>query len=289
MKDELEKRKEEERLLAKGFRKPFFPDDAEPRRWDGNEILGGFGDWVRHRTRRVLRIPPIEFVITLLAGPVVYREPSVPFTKEAVEKSITTVRVERLEELYEHSREMMKREEDTRTSVEGRANALLGAGGLTTTLIIGVSGLLARGDLENVVPSGTAGRVLFLALYLSGLFALVMSLLRAVQATRVVSYEPFNATRPFEVQDYVPTQRLHHLIREAFLTYVNFRQVNDIKVGLLKAAQFWFAMALALLLLMAAVPVLAPFFGWAAEVIGWAAEVIGDVLTRDKEWELTGG
>ncbi len=270
MKDELERRREE-KLLAKGFRKPFYPRGAEPRRWDGNEMLGSLGDWIRCWARPVLRVRPIEFVWTLMSGPVIYEEDKpkdVPLTGGEVEKAITTEDLERLKELYEHSREMMEREEDTRASAEGRANVLLGAGGLTTTLIIGVSGLLSRGDLDSIVPAGTLARVAFLGLYVLGLFALIMSLLRAVQTVRVVSYQPFSATRPFEVQDQAPAPRLRHLIREAFLTYMDLRLLNRIKVGFLSAAQWWFTVALALLLLMATVPVLAPLAGWVVGAIG---------------------
>lgn len=270
MTDELERRKkEEERLQAKGFRKPFFPYDARPRRWDGNEILDKLSRRIRRGTRWVLRVRPIEFVYTLVSSPVIYDRPEdVPFTPEAVEERIITEDPERLEELYDHSRELMEREESTRAGVEGRANVLLGAGGLTTTLIIGVSGLLARGDLDGILPSGTALRAAFIGLYLLGLFALIMSLLRAVQTVGVVSYQPFSATRPFEVQDYAPAPRYRHLIREAFLTYVELRLINRIKVGLLRAAQWWFGVALVLLLTMAAVPVLVPFAGWFAEALG---------------------
>jgi hypothetical protein len=275
---ELEKRREEEeeRLLSKGFRKPYFPYDAWPRRWDGNEILGQLSKRVRGGTRRVLRVRPLEFVSTLAVGPVIYCEPEVPSTPKAVEESITTDDPERLKELYEHSRELMEREEATRTSVEGRAKVLLGAGGLTTTLIIGVSGLLARGDLEKLLPPGATSRVLFVGLYLLGLFALVMSLLRAVQTAKVVAYQPFSATRPFEVQEYAPAPRFRHLIREAFLTYVDLRMLNSIKAGLLRAAQWWFVAALVLLLGMAAVPVLAP-------LAGWLCEALGQVFAQPKE------
>lgn len=116
-------------------------------------------------------------------------------------------------------------------------------------------------------------RTLFVGLYLLGLSTLIMSLLRAVQAAGVVSHQPFSATRPFEVQDYAPAPRLRHLIREAFLTYVDLRLINRIKAGLLGAAQLWFGVALALLLTLAAVPVLAPF-------VGWLTEALGQVLAR---------
>lgn len=56
MKDEPEKF-QEERLLAKGFRKPFFPENAQPRRWDGNEVLGGLGDWIQPPGSIPARIP----------------------------------------------------------------------------------------------------------------------------------------------------------------------------------------------------------------------------------------
>ena len=274
---DLDRRPEEERLIAKGFKKPYYPWNAELRRWDGNEMLGNLGDRVLSLIRPVLRLRPIEFVLTLLAGPVIYDrdKPDLPLTGDEVEEGITTYDTERLKELYEHSKELMEREEEARTSVEGRANVLLGAGGLTTTLIIGVSGLLARGGLDGVLPVGTPSRAVFLFLYLSGLFALVMSLLRAVQVARVVSYGPFSATRPFRVQEFAPAVRYRKLIREAFLAHVELKLMIRIKAGLLKAAQFWFAVALALLLVMASVPVLAPL---CAQIIGSVGHALAWLL-----------
>ncbi len=277
---DIEKRKENDELLEKGFKEPYFPYDACPRRWDGNEILGNLSNWVRHRVRPVLRIRPIEFVYTLMAGPVIYDEPEdIPFNREAVEEHITTGTAERLKEIYEHSRELMEREENTRASVEGRANVLLGAGGLTTTLIIGVSGLLARDNIDSILPSGTAVRAAFIGLYLFGFFALIMSLLRAVQAAGVVSHQPFSATLPFELQNYAPVPRFRRLIREAFLTYVELRLINRIKAGFLRAAQWWFGVALALLLTMAAVPVIAPFAGSLAEALAQVLTQLGGLVS----------
>lgn len=278
MKNDSERQREKVERPGRTFEKPFYPRGAEPRRWDGNEVLGDIGDRMLRRLRPLLRFPPIEFVLTLASGPVIYDKdkPNLPLTGDEVEAKITTADADRLKELYEHSRELLNREEDSRTGMEGRANALLGAGGLTTTLIIGVSGLLARGDLNNVLPSGTASRTVFLSLYLFGLFALVMSLVRAVQAARVVSYQPFSATRPFRVQDFAPAPRYRALIREAFLAYVELTLVIRIKAGLLKAAQFWFATALTLLLFMAAVPVLAPVVD---RLLGILARTLAQLLT----------
>lgn len=246
-----------EASLEKGYRKPYFPYDAEPRRWDGNEILGALSDELGARASVLLRFGLFEFMHTLLSGPVVYNSPDdVPLTGNEIEEKITTEDADRLVELYEHSKGLMEREEETRTSVEGRANVLLGAGGLTATLIVGVSGLLARGDLDAVLPSATVFRAVFVVLYLIALLALVMSLLRSLQAVGVVSHQPFSATLPFEVQGQDPAPRLRRLIREAFLTFVDLRLMNRIKAGHLRAAQRWFGTALVTLLLMAAVPVL---------------------------------
>lgn len=282
MKSGSDKASKEEKLLAKGFRKPFYPaygDGDGLRRWDGNEILGAFGDRVVRWLRPVLRIGPIEFIYTLLAGPVLYEEHKpthLPLTQQEVEAQVTTEKIDRLEELYGRFKELIGREEETRASVEGRANVLLGAGGLTTTLIVGVSGLLARGDLNTLLPSGTGPRAVFLAFYLAGLLALTLSLLRAVQAAKVATYRTFSAALPLDVQEFAPSARLRKLIVEAFMIYLDLTLMIRIKVGFLKAAQFWFGTALALLLAMAAVPVLAP-------LIGWLVEVIGETLTCRSE------
>lgn len=275
MNDLPEHREEEDQLPAKGFKKPFFPRNgprAEPRRWDGNEILGHFWKQVAERTRPVLRFGPIEFVYTLISGPVIYEEPTdIPHTPEGVQDKINTGNVQRLEQLYDHCLWLMDREENTRTSVEGRANVLLGAGGLTTTLIIGVSGLLASGNLSNVLPSGTLSYTAFILIYGFAVFALIMSLLRAVQTSGIAYFQPFSATKPFEVQEFGPAPRLHRLIREAFLTYVDLQELNKIKVGLLGAAQWWFGVALFLLLTIATVPAI-------VAVIGMVAGSVGELL-----------
>lgn len=256
--EQEERGEEQEAPLQEGYKRPYFPYDAEPRRWDGNEMLGDLTDTIGLRASVLLRFRPLEFVYTLLSGPVIYEAPDdVPLTGEKVEERITTEDQERLKDLYEHSQGLMEREEETRASVEGRANVLLGAGGLTATLIIGVSGLLARGDFADVLPSDTLFRTVFVMLYLTVLLALVMSLLRALQAVRVVSHQPFSATLPFDVQEQEPAPRLRRLIREAFLTFVDLRLMNRIKAGHLRAAQWWFGAALFALLLLAAVPVLA--------------------------------
>jgi hypothetical protein len=270
--DKPKHQEEEDQLPAKGFKKPFFPRNgprAEPRRWDGNEILGHFWKQVAGWMRPILRVRAIEFVYTLISGPVIYDEPiDIPHTPEGVQDSISTGNVQRLQELYDHCRWLMDREEGTRTSVEGRANVLLGVGGLTTTLIIGVSGLLARGDLDKVLPSGTLPYAAFIGLYIFAVFALIMSLLRAVQTSGIAYFQPFSATKPFEVQECAPAPRLHRLIREAFLTYVDLRHLNRIKVGLLGAAQWWFGVALFLLLTIATVPVVVPVIGMIADSVG---------------------
>jgi len=98
-----------------------------------------------------------------------------------------------------------------------------------------------------------------------------MSLVRAVQAVKVVSYQPFSATRPFEVQLHAPASRFRLLIREAFLTFVDLRLMNSIKVGFLRAAQWWFGAALVLLLTMAAVPTLIPLVG---RILGATASML---------------
>lgn len=84
----------------------------------------------------------------------------------------------------------------------------------------------------------------------------MMSLLRAVQTGGVVRLQPFSPTRPFRVQDHAEPRRLRELTREAFLAFVELREINRRKTGLLAKAQWWFGTALILLLTMAAVPVL---------------------------------
>ena len=254
--------------------KPFVPFNARSRRRDGNVMWGKFSGWLKAKAADLLlSFGPIEFVWTLLTGPVAYTPQDVWTSGGEVEAAITSPDVERVRQLYEHSRELIEREEATRMSVEARANALLATGGLTATLIVGISGLLIRGDLEHALPSGSAARMIFTVLYLLGLYSLVMSLLRAVQTVGVTYNQPFGAKRPFLVQNYAELPRLRALIREAFLTFVDLREINRLKVGLLASAQWWFGTALIALLLLAAVPVLATPMGrfWL-----WLVNLLGD-------------
>ena len=235
---------------------PYAPAHSRARVWDGSEMWTRFSDTLKKRVGSVLlRSRMAEFAWTLLAGPVAYEPPDVYATKEQIEAALTSDSAERLQELYDHSKELMEREEDTRTSVEGRANALLATAGLTATLIVGVSSLLLNSNLEQLLPAGSVSGPAFIVLYMFGLYALVMSLLRAVQTGGVVSLQPFSPTRPFRIQDYAEPSRLRELIREAFLSFVELREINRRKAGLLAKAQWWFGAALILLLAMAAVPV----------------------------------
>jgi len=237
-------------------REPYAPAHSHARVWDGSEMWTRFSDALKKGAGDVLlRSRIAEFVWTLLAGPVAYEPPDVYATKEEIEAALTSDSVERLQELYDHSKELMEREEDTRTSVEGRANALLSTAGLTATLIVGVSGLLLDSNLEQLLPAGSVSGPAFVILYTFGLYALVMSLLRAVQTGGVVRLQPFSPTRPFRVQDHAESSRLRELIREGFLSFVELREINRRKAGLLAKAQWWFGSALILLLAMAAVPV----------------------------------
>jgi hypothetical protein len=216
-----------------------------------------FSDWLKKSMGDLLlRSRIVEFAWTLLAGPVAYEPTDVYATKEQVEDALTSDSAERLRELYDHSKELMEREEETRMSVEGRANALLSTAGLTATLIVGVSGLLLNSNLERLLPAGSMSSTAFVVLYTLGLCALVMSLLRAVQTGGVVRLQPFSPTRPFRVQGYAESRRLRELIREAFLSFVELREINRRKAALLAKAQWWFGTALILLLIMAALPVL---------------------------------
>lgn len=238
-------------------REPYAPVHSRARLRDGSEMWTKFSDALKKSTGDfLLRSRIVEFVWTLLAGPVAYEPEDVYATKEQVEDAITSGCAERLQELYDHSKELMEREENARTSIEGRANALLSTAGLTATLIVGVSGILLNSNLERLLPEGSVSGPAFVALYTFGLCALVMSLLRAVQTGGVVRLQPFSPTRPFRVQEHEESRRLRELISEAFLSFVELREINRRKAGLLAKAQWWFGTALILLLTMAAMPVL---------------------------------
>jgi len=73
------------------------------------------------------------------------------------------------------------------------------------------------------------------------------------------------------------------LIREAFLSFVELREINRRKAALLAKAQWWFGTALILLLIMAALPVLVePIDGLLAclwrTLGGWTIAVFLGVL-----------
>jgi hypothetical protein len=266
------------------LRQPFSPINARARRRDGNAAWWTFRNWLECKIGKpLLKFGPFEFVWTLYEGPVYYEPTDIPATPEKVEKMISTQDEERLKELYEHSKGLIKREQDQSIRIEGRANVLLGTGGLTTTLIVGLSGLLARGDADKVLPPGSISRGVFLVLYIVGLLALVMSLLRAVHTVRVGSMQPFSATRPFEVQNFADSRKLHLLIREAFLTFVDARESNRVRAGLLAAAQWWFGTALVTLLIMATVPLLEgslqSFWELLAGIVGSLRTLVDQLVT----------